>query len=96
MKRPRATVVRLGDAKLRRLEQRTDALEARVDQAIDVLTRLTRIVAILHHRYSGAMNTPQRRVERLTRAVTQGRTADLRRMTLLERRLTQLERKLHD
>jgi len=96
VKRPRATVVRLGDAKLRRLEQRTDALEARVDQAIDVLTRLTRIVAILHHRYSGAMNTPQRRVERLTRAVTQGRTADLRRMTLLERRLTQLERKLHD
>ena len=96
MKRPRATVVRLGDAKLRRLEQRTEALEARVDQAIDVLTRLTRIVAILHHRYGPAMNTPQRRVERLTRAVTQGRTADLRRMTLLERRLTQLERKLHD
>ena len=96
MKRPRATVVRLGDAKLRRLEQRTEALEARVDQAIDVLTRLTRIVAILHHRYGGAMNTPQRRVERLTRAVTQGRTADLRRMTLLERRLTQLERRLHE
>ena len=96
MKRPRATVVRLRDAKLRRLEQRTEALEARVDQAIDVLTRLTRIVAILHHRYSGAMNTPQRRVERLTRAVTRGRTADLRRMTLLERRLVQLERRLHD
>jgi len=96
VKRPRATVVRLRDAKLRRLEQRTEALEARVDQAIDVLTRLTRIVAILHHRYSGAMNTPQRRVERLTRAVTQGRTADLRRMTLLERRLVQLERRLHD
>ena len=96
MKRPRATVVRLRDAKLRRLEQRTEALEARVDQAIDVLTRLTRIVAILHHRYSGAMNTPQRRVERLTRAVTQGRTADLRLMTLLERRLVQLERRLHD
>ena len=96
MKRPRATVVRLRDAKLRRLEQRTEALEARVDQAIDVLTRLTRIVAILHHRYRGEMNTPQRRVERLTRAVTQGRTADLRRMTLLERRLVQLERRLHD
>ena len=96
MKRPRATVVRLRDAKLRRLEQRTEALEARVDQAIDVLTRLTRVVAVIHHRYSGAMNTPQRRVERLTRAVTQGRTADLRRMTLLERRLVQLERRLHD
>ena len=96
MKRPRATVVRLRDAKLRRVERRIEALESRVDMAIDVLTRLTRIVAILHHRYSGAMNTPQRRVERLTRAVTQGRTADLRRMTLLERRLVQLERRLHD
>jgi len=96
VKRPRATVVRLRDAKLRRLERRLDAAEARIDQAVDVLTRLTRIVAVLHHRYSGAMNTPQRRVERLTRAVTQGRTADLRRLTQLERRLTMLERRLHD
>jgi BMFP domain-containing protein YqiC len=86
----------MGDAKLRRLERRLDALEARVDQAVDVLTRLTRIVAILHHRFSGALNTPQRRVERLTRAVTQGRTADLRRMTQLERRLATLERRLHE
>jgi hypothetical protein len=84
------------DAQLRRLERRLDAAEARVDQAVDVLTRLTRIVAVMHHRYSGAMNTPQRRVERLTRAVTQGRTADLRRLTLLERRLAMLERRLHD
>ena len=96
MKRPRATVVRLRDAKLRRLEQRVEALESRVEMAIDVLTRLTRVVAALHHRYSGAMNTPQRRVERLTRAVTQGRTADLRRLTQLERRLVLLERRLHD
>ena len=96
MKRPGATVVRMRDAQLRRLERRLDAAEARVDQAVDVLTRLTRIVAVLHHRYSGAMNTPQRRVERLTRAVTQGRTADLRRLTQLERRLAMLERRLHD
>ena len=96
MKRPGATVVRMREAKLRRLEQRIDALDARVEMAIDVLTRLTRVVAALHHRYSGAMNTPQRRVERLTRAVTQGRTADLRRLTLLERRLAMLERRLHD
>ena len=95
MKRPGATVVRMRDAQLRRLERRLDAAEARVDQAVDVLTRLTRIVAVLHHRYSGAMNTPQRRVERLTRAVTQGRTADLRRLTQLERRLAMLERRLH-
>jgi hypothetical protein len=96
VKRPGATVVRMRDAQLRRLERRLDAAEARVDQAVDVLTRLTRIVAVLHHRYSGAMNTPQRRVERLTRAVTQGRTADLRRLTQLERRLAMLERRLHD
>jgi hypothetical protein len=96
VKRPRATVVRLREAKLRRIEQRIDALESRIEMAIDVLTRLTRVVAVLHHRWSGAMNTPQRRVERLTRAVTQGRTADLRRMTLLERRLAMLERRLHD
>jgi BMFP domain-containing protein YqiC len=96
VKRPRATVVRLREAKLRRLEQRVEALESRVETAIDVLTRLTRVVAAIHHRYSGAMNTPQRRVERLTRAVTQGRTADLRWLTQLERRLTQLERRLHD
>ena len=96
MKRPGATVVRMRDAQLRRLERRLDAAEARVDQAVDVLTRLTRIVAVLHHRYSGAMNTPQRRVERLTRAVTQGRTADLRRLTQLERRLAMLERRIHD
>jgi uncharacterized coiled-coil protein SlyX len=96
VKRPRATVVRLREAKLRRVEQRIEALEARVDMAIDVLTRLTRVVAALHHRWSGAMNTPQRRVERLTRAVTVGRTADLRRLTQLERRLAMLERRLHD
>jgi hypothetical protein len=96
VKRPRATVVRLREAKIRRVEQRIEALESRVDMAIDVLTRLTRVVAVLHHRYSGAMNTPQRRVERLTRAVTQGRTADLRRVTQLERRLAMLERRLHD
>jgi hypothetical protein len=96
VKRPRATVVRLREAKIRRVEQRIEALESRVDMAIDVLTRLTRVVAVLHHRYSGAMNTPQRRVERLTRAVTQGRTADLRRVTQLARRLAMLERRLHD
>ena len=46
MKRPRATVVRMREAKLRRLEQRIDALDARVEMAIDVLTRLTRVVAV--------------------------------------------------
>jgi hypothetical protein len=72
-------IARLADARLRRLERRVDALEARLEQATDVLTRLVRIVAVLHRRYGGA--SPERRVERLTRAVTRGRTADLRRLS---------------
>jgi hypothetical protein len=84
-------VVGLATAKVRRLERRLDAVEARLDQATDVLTRLVRIVAILHRRHGGA---PEERVARLTRAVTRGRTADLRRLVGLERRLAQLERRL--
>jgi hypothetical protein len=84
------------DAKLRRLEQRTDALEARVDQAIDVLTRLTRIVAILHHRYGGAMNTPQRASSGSRARWNAGADRGSPPNDLLERRLTQLERRLHE
>ena len=87
-------VVRLRDARLRRMERRLEAIEARLEQATDVLTRLVRIVAVLHRRYGGALATPEGRVERLTRAVTRGRTADLRRLVQLERRLAQLERRL--
>jgi len=89
-----AKVVRLRDARLRRLERRIDAIEARLEQATDVLTRLVRIVAVLHRRYGGAMTAPAKRVDRLSRAVTQGRTADLRRLVMLERRLAKLERRL--
>lgn len=84
-------VVALGSERLRRLERRVDAVEARLDQATDVLTRLVRIVAVLHRRHVGA---PEERVEAFTRAVTRGRTADLRRLVGLERRLAQLERRL--
>lgn len=90
----RAGVVRLSDARLRRLERRLDALEERLDQATDVLTRLVRIVAVLHRREGGALGGSSGRVERLTRAVTRGRTADLRRLVMLERRLAKLERRL--
>jgi hypothetical protein len=86
-----AKIVGLRDARLRRMERRLDALEARLEQATDVLTRLVRIVAVLHRRHGGG---PEGRVERLTRAVTRGRTADLRRLTGLERRLAKLERRL--
>ena len=90
----RPKVVRLSDARLRRAERRLDAVEARLEQATDVLTRLVRIVAVLHRRYGGALTAPEGRVERLTHAVTRGRTADLRRLVGLERRLARLERRL--
>ena len=85
-------VTRLSDARVRRLERRLDAVEARLEQATDVLTRLVRIVAVLHRRFGGT--APEARVERLTRAVTRGRTADLRRLVQLERRLATLERRV--
>ena len=94
MSAARPKVVRLSDARLRRAERRLDAVEARLEQATDVLTRLVRIVAVLHRRYGGALTAPEGRVERLTRAVTRGRTADLRRLVGLERRLARLERRL--
>ena len=84
-------VVALASGRVRRLERRLDAVEARLDQATDVLTRLVRIVAVLHRRHGGG---PEERVERLTRAVTRGRTDDLKRLVGLERRLAQLERRL--
>ena len=87
-------VTRLDDVRLRRLERRIDAVEGRLEQATDVLTRLVRIVAVLHRRYGGALNAPEGRVARLSRAVTRGRTADHRRLVLLERRLAKLERRL--
>jgi hypothetical protein len=93
--KPKATVVPLRTARLRRLERRLDAVEAHLEQATDVLTRLVRIVAVLHRRYGGTLGAPERRVERLTRAVTRGRTADLRRLVQLERRLATLERRVH-
>ena len=70
-----------------------EAVEARLDEVTDVLTRLVRIVAVMHRRGRTA-TAPEGRVERLTRAVTRGRTADLRRLVLLERRLSKLERRL--
>ncbi len=72
-------VVALASGRLRQLDRR------------DVLTRLVRIVAVLHRRHGGG---PEERVERLTRAVTRGRTDDLKRLVGLERRLAQLERRL--
>jgi hypothetical protein len=87
-------VERLSLARIARIERRLAAVESRLDQTDDVLTRLVRIVAILHRKLAGDPARPLARLDRLSRAVTTGRTADLRRLGALERRLSQLERRL--
>jgi len=101
-------VVRLTDERLRRLERRMAAVEAeqrsrraqldetseRLDQAIDVLTRLVRVVAVQNRRLTRSFAQVNARLDRTTRAIVKGRTADQRRMLQLERRLTALERRL--
>src|SRR5262245_20446911 len=101
-KRPRSrTVVPLGAAQLRRLERRIAALEtalatktARFEQAIDVLTRLVRVVVVQHQRVKHGFGQLDSRSTQLTRSVLIGRTADTRRLTAAERRLEALERRL--
>ena len=94
-------VVRLTDERLRRLGRRMEAVEAgikgtnaRLDQAIDVLTRLVRIVAVQNDRVNRNFGQLGIRIDRLARTILAGRTADTRRLTTLERRLETLERKL--
>jgi hypothetical protein len=90
---PGGKVERLSLARLDRLERRLAAIESRLDQTDDVLTRLVRIVAIVHRRLADPTR-PQARVDRLSRALTTGRTADIRRLRTLERRLALIERRL--
>jgi len=94
-------VVRLTDERLRRLGRRMEAVEAgikgtnaRLDQAIDVLTRLVRVVAVQNDRVNRNFGQLGIRIDRLARTILAGRTADTRRLTTLERRLETLERKL--
>jgi hypothetical protein len=94
-------VVRLTDERLRRLGRRMEAVEAgikgtnaRLDQAIDVLTRLVRVVAAQNDRVNRNFGQLGIRIDRLARTILAGRTADTRRLTALERRLETLERRL--
>ena len=96
-RRPRSPVVPLADERLRRLERRLAALEgatgeSQLDQAIDVLTRLVRVVAAHHAQTKRGVAQLAARTDRMTRGVATGRTADLGRMAQLERRLAALER----
>ncbi len=98
---PSATVVKLPQGRMRRLERRLDLVEQRVrdlgdqlDQATDVLTRLVRVVAMQNRQTRKTLDRLEQRIERMHRAVATGRTADLRRVNGLERRLAILERRL--
>ncbi len=100
-------VVRLTAERLRRLErgmaalehaqrgtnQRLDESNARLDQAVDVLTRLVRVVAVQNGRVNGNFSRLTGRVDKLTLAITKGRTADAQRVSRLQRRLDGLERR---
>jgi hypothetical protein len=97
----RLTDVRLTDVRLRRLERRVEAVEvaikgmnARLDQAIDVLTRLVRVVAVQNQRVNRNFGQLGTRIDRMARSILAGRTADTRRLAGLERRLETLERRL--
>ncbi len=97
--RPRA-VVPFGAAQLRRFERRLADLEtaveatgARLEQAIDVLTRLVRVVAAQNQRVQRRFGRLDSRSTVLTRSVLIGRTADTRRLAAAERRLEALERR---
>jgi len=69
-------------------------LIARLDQAVDVLTRLVRVVAAQNDRVNRNFDRLSARFDRLTRAILKGRTADHRRMSPLERRADALERRV--
>ena len=65
-------------------------LIARLDQAVDVLTRLVRVVAAQNDRVDRNFDRLNARFDRLTRAILKGRTADHRR----ERRIDALARRV--
>jgi ABC-type transporter Mla subunit MlaD len=73
---------------------RLDETNARLDQAIDVLTRLVRVVAAQNDRVSRSFARLNGRLDRLSKAIMAGRTTDLRRLAVLERRLGAAERRL--
>lgn len=101
-------VVRLTDGRLHRLERRMQAVETgvrgtntrldetnlRLDQAIDVLTRLVRVVKVQNERMNRNFGQLGSRIDRLARSILAGRTTDTRRLAALERRLDTLERRL--
>jgi response regulator RpfG family c-di-GMP phosphodiesterase len=97
---PGRKVVKLDHGRIARLERRLDTAERRVremnaqlDQVTEVLTRLVRVVAVQSRDARKTVERIDERVKRLGRAIATGRTADLRRVNGLERRLGVVERR---
>jgi hypothetical protein len=95
---PARKIVTLAQERLRRLERRLDAnerrlrdLNAQLDQATEVLTRLVRVVAVQSRQSRRTLDRLDDRLRRLAREITSGRTADVRRLAAQERRLSALE-----
>jgi hypothetical protein len=88
----KATVTRLPLGKIQRLERRLATAEARLaglaahaGELEELLKRLVRVVAVEHRRIVREHERSEARLTRLIRDVAKGRTADLRRLALLER-----------
>jgi ABC-type transporter Mla subunit MlaD len=100
-------IVRLTTERLQRLERRMaaaedgergtnarlEAMNERLEQAVNLLTRLVRVVAAQNSRMKQNGRVSQR-IDRLAKAIMKGRTSDLRRLGAAERRLEALEREL--
>ena len=88
------TALKGTNARLEETTTRLDATNARLDQAVDVLTRLVRVVAAQNDRVNRDFGQLGSRLDRLTRSILSGRTSDTRRLTALARHLQMMERRL--
>jgi hypothetical protein len=84
---------RLGrlERRLRALEERLDETAARLEVAVDVTIRVTRLVAVLNTNLRTNHRRHRKRMDRLAATVIAGRTADAERIAQLARRLASLE-----
>lgn len=80
------------EGRLATLERRLDATAERLEVAVDVAIRVTRLVAVLNANIRSTHRRHRRRMDRLAATVVTGRTADAERLTQLARRLTALEK----
>jgi hypothetical protein len=91
-------VASLLQERLLRLERRVAALESRLEAtavrlevAVDVAIRVTRLVAVLNANMRTTHRRHRRRMDRLAESVVTGRTADAERLADLVRRLSALD-----